>query len=159
MKKALLGLIAIAVLATGAFAADTSTQAIEKRTAEFVAAWNRHDPKAMASVWAPEGDLLNPFGRWARGHEELVKLFTDEQSAPMKASTFTTTAIHVRTLAPNVALADWDFTIAGITAPTGTSMPPQPFHAAFVWVKKGSSWSVLAGRPMIPAALPGTPAR
>jgi uncharacterized protein (TIGR02246 family) len=159
MRKVFLSVAALNLLAFGVFAADTTTQAIETRTGEFVAAWNRHDPAAMASVWAPDGDLLNPFGRWARGHEELTKLFTEEQSVAMKASTFTTTAIHVRTLAPNVALADWDFTIAGITAPNGASMPVQTFHAAFVWVKKGGTWSVLAGRPMIPAALPGTPAR
>jgi hypothetical protein len=49
MKKALVGVVALNLIALGAFAADTPTQAIEKRTSEFVAAWNRHDPKAIAS--------------------------------------------------------------------------------------------------------------
>jgi uncharacterized protein (TIGR02246 family) len=99
--------------------------------------------------------LLNPFGQWAKGREEVAKLLTEEQSTVMKGTTFTTSAIVVRTLAPGVALADWDFTIAGIVAPDGSTMPVQEFHAAVVWVKKGGKWFQLANRPMLPASLPG----
>jgi len=159
MKKALVGVVALNLLALGAFAADTATQAVEKRIGEFVAAWNRHDPKAMASVWAPGGDLFNPFGRWAKGREEVAKLLTEEHSTVMKATTFTTSAITVRTLAPGVALADWDFTIAGIMTPDGSTMPTQKFHAAVVWVKKGGTWFQLANRPMLPASQPSAAPR
>jgi len=159
MKKAFLGVVALNVIAAGVFAADTPTQAIEKRTAEFVAAWNRHDPKAMAAFWASDGDLMNPFGRWAKGREEITKLLTGEHSGVMKATTFTTSAITVRTLAPNVALADWDFTVAGIAAPDGSAVPTQKMHAAAVWEKKGGTWLVLANRPMLPAPLPGAAPR
>jgi uncharacterized protein (TIGR02246 family) len=159
MQKALLGVVALNVIAAGAFAADTATRAIEKRTAEFVAAWNRHDPKAMASVWAPDGDLLNPFGVWAKGRDGVAKLLTEEHSTVMKATTFTTSAIAVRTLAPDVALADWDFTVAGIAAPDGSTVPTQKMHAAVVWEKKGGIWLVLANRPMLPAPLPGAAPR
>ncbi|HVN33258.1 MAG TPA: SgcJ/EcaC family oxidoreductase [Thermoanaerobaculaceae bacterium] len=155
MKKAFLGVVVLTVIAAGAFAAETATQAIEKRTGEFVAAWNHHDPSAMAAVWAPDGDLMNPFGRWAKGREGVAKLLTEEHSTMMKATTFTTNAIAVRILAPNVALADWDFTVAGITAPDGSTVPTQKLHGANVWVKTGGTWFLLAGRPMIPASLPG----
>jgi uncharacterized protein (TIGR02246 family) len=113
----------------------------------------------MASFWAPDGDLLNPFGRWAKGRDEVAKLLTEEQSTFMKATTFTTNAVMVRTLAPGVVLADWDFTIAGIVAPDGSSIPVQKFHAANVWIKKGGTWSVMAARPMLPMALPGASSR
>jgi uncharacterized protein (TIGR02246 family) len=159
MKKSLVGVVALNVLAAGAFAADTATQAVEKRTAEFVAAWNRHDPTAMAAVWAPDGDLMNPFGRWAKGREEVAKLLTEEHSTVMKATTFTTTAITVRTLAADVALADWDFAVAGITAPDGSTVATQKFHGAVVWVRKAGTWFALAARPMIPASLPGAASR
>jgi uncharacterized protein (TIGR02246 family) len=159
MKKAFPSVVALTVIAAAAFAADTPTQGIEKRTAEFVAAWNRHDPSAMAAVWAPDGDLINPFGRWAKGREQVATLLAEEQSGVMKASTFTTTAISVRTMVPGVALADWDFTVAGMTAPNGSTMPSQKMHAAIVWVETNGTWSVFAGRPMIPAPVPAAPPR
>ena len=159
MRKAFLGAFVLNVIAAGAFAADTATQAIENRTGEFVAAWNRHDSKAIAALFLPDGDLINPFGRWAKGHEEVAKLLAQEQSTAMKATTMTTNAIEVRTPAPNVALADWDVTVTGMTGPDGSVMPPVKFHGAFVWVKKGGTWSIMAGRPMLPASPPSTAPR
>jgi uncharacterized protein (TIGR02246 family) len=159
MKRVMASVIGCSLIALSAFAAESPSQGIEKRTAEFVAAWNRHDPQTMASVWAPDGDLINPFGRWVKGRAEVAKLLTEEQSGVMKATTFTTTAIKVRTLAPGVALADWDFTIAGMTAPDGSTMPTHTFHGANVWEKKGGTWFVLAARPMLPAPLPGPGAK
>ena len=159
MKKAILGVVALNVIAAGAFAADTATQAVEKRNGEFVAAWNRHDSKAMATLWLPDGDLLNPFGRWAKGRDEVAKLFADEQSTVMNATTFTVDAITVRMLAPDVALADDDVTVTGMTAADGSVMPAVKIHGSFVWAKKGGTWSVMAARPMLPASLPGAAPR
>ena len=159
MRKVFLGVVALNLIAFGAFAADTATQAVEKRTGEFVAAWNRHDSKAMAALFLPDGDLINPFGRWAKGRDEVARLFADEQSTVMNATTMTTDAIAVRTLAPEVALADWDITVTGMTAPDGSVMPAMKFHVAFVWGKKSGTWSVIAGRPMLPMALPGAASR
>lgn len=88
------------------------------RVQEFAAAWNRHDPKALAAFWAPDGDLINPFGRVAKGRAEVEKLFTDEHSAFMKGTTFTLTGMTVRLLAPNIAFTDWDVEISGMHAPT-----------------------------------------
>ncbi len=154
MKKTLLVVIALNLIAVGAFAADTAAQGIEKRTGEFVAAWNGHDSNAIAALFAPDGDLINPFGRWAKGRDEVAKLLAEEQSTVMKATTMTTDAITVRTLAPNVALADWDVTVTGMTASDGSVMPAVKFHGAFIWVKKGGAWLITAGRPMLPASPP-----
>lgn len=159
MRKVFLSLVALNLIAFGAFAADTATQAVEKRTGEFVAAWNLHDSKALAALFLLDGDLINPFGRWAKGRDEVARLFADEQSTVMKATTMKTDAITVRTLAPDVALADWDITVTGMTAPDGSVMPAMKFHGAFVWGKKGGTWSVMAARPMLPASPSGTAPR
>lgn len=159
MRKALPGVVALNLFALGAFAADTATQAMEKRTGEFVAAWNRHDSTALAAFWLPDGDLLNPFGRWAKGRDEVAKLLAEEHSTVMKATTFTVDAVSVRTPSPNVAVADSDITIAGMTGPDGSMMPPRKMHVAMVWVNKRGTWSIMAGRPMIPASLPAAAPR
>ena len=159
MRKVFLSVVALNLAALGAFAADTATQAVEKRISEFVAAWNRHDPKEMASFMLRDGDLINPFGQWAKGRDEVAKLWAEEQSTVMKATTATTDAITVRTPAPNVAVADWDVTISGMTAPDGSVMPAMKVHATFVWLKKDGRWSIMAGRPMLPASPPGAAPR
>jgi hypothetical protein len=89
----------------------------------------------------------------------VARLFANEQSTVMKATTMKTDAITVRTLAPNIALADWDITVTGMTAPEGSAMPAVKFHGAFVWGKKGGTWSVTAARPMLPASPPGAASR
>ena len=87
----ILGATFIAILLCGAAAPPPSPSneaQIHARADEFAAAWNKHDPTAMAYFWSVDGDLINPFGRKAKGLTEIQRLFQDEQNGPMKNSTF-----------------------------------------------------------------------
>jgi uncharacterized protein (TIGR02246 family) len=112
----------------------------------FVAAWNKNDSKAMAAKWAPDGDLINPFGRWAKGRAEVEKLFADEHSAFMKGSTYALSNYQVRFSSPAIAFADWDGEITGMHNPGGSAMPPFKHHVNNLYAKKAGHWWVVAGR-------------
>jgi len=150
--------MAIASTASLAVAApDTGSEAqVRARCQEFAAAWNRHDAKAMAGFWAPDGDLINPSGRMAKGRADVEKLFTDEQAGVMKGTTFTITGMTVRLLEPDIAVADWDVEISGMQSPEGTAMPVLKTHVNSVMMKKSGQWWVVAGRPVIYQSAPAS---
>jgi uncharacterized protein (TIGR02246 family) len=160
MRKVILIVLAVGSIASLAVAASEkggSEAQVRARSQEFVASWNRHDPKAMAGVWASDGDLINPFGRMAKGRNEVEKLLTEEQSGVMKGTTFTVMDMTVRMLKPDVALAEWDIEIAGMHAPDGSPIPTQKMHVNNVMVKKAGEWWTVAARPVSYLLLPGTP--
>jgi uncharacterized protein (TIGR02246 family) len=112
---------------------------------EFAAAWNKHDPTAMAYVWAADGDLINPFGRRARGLTEIQRLFQDEQNKDMKNSTFTIKSFSIRFIDSTLALVDSDAEISGLTNPDGSAMTIKP-HVFNVMRKSGGKWWITAAR-------------
>lgn len=127
--------------------ADAKTRAaIEGRMNEFVAAWNKHDPKAMAAVWLAKCDLINPFGMKASGRAEIEKLFAGEHGGVMKASTYTINSGTVRMIGRGVALGEWDSVITGMTSPDGQALPPFPHHVTMVFVHEGGQWRADAVR-------------
>jgi uncharacterized protein (TIGR02246 family) len=159
MRKRVMTALAMASIVSLAMAAPEKNGAesqVRARSQEFAAAWNQHDAKAMAALWAPDGDVINPSGRVAKGRAEVEKLFTDEHSSFMKGTTFTITGNAVRLLKPDVAFADWDVDISGMQAPDGTAMPTRKFHVNVVLVKKSGQWWVVAGRPVSYLPPPGS---
>lgn len=155
MKKMLLGCLLVAAAATSMWAAEgTQIAGLHERAEEFKAAWSLHDAKALAALWAEDGDLINPFGRVAKGRAEVEKLFHDEQTTAMKASTFNILSESSREIAPDVAVADWDSEVTGIQGPGG-AMPPFKNHVSVVWVKKGGQWWIASARAAAFAPPPG----
>ena len=155
MKKILLGgmLLALAV----STAASAQIPALHARAEEFKAAWDHSDAKALAAIWAPDGDLINPFGRVAKGRAEVEKLFTDELGSFTKGTKFSITSESDREVAPNTAVADWDVEIVGMKGPDGAAMPPLKHHVTVVWVKQNGKWWAAAARPVVYAPPPGGP--
>jgi uncharacterized protein (TIGR02246 family) len=100
----------------------------------------------MAAVFTEDADLINPFGRVARGRAEIEKLFTDEHATFMKGTT-DTASVSVRVLGPAVALSDWDAEVAGMRDAQGQALPVFKHHVAAVFVKKNGKWLTVTGRP------------
>lgn len=163
MRKALAfaGLVVcgISAVLSSSLSADMAAdaKAVTARAQEFVAAWNRDDAHGMAAVWAPEGDLINPFGRVANGRAEVEKLFVDEHSGVMKGTTFKVVREKVRMLGPSIAVLDWDSEVVGIAGPDGKPMPSLKHHITIVLAKADGTWWVEAARPVVYAPPPGPP--
>lgn len=153
MKTKIYPLLALLVFAAGApcvmSAADTKSDvtAIRKSATDFVAAWNHHDTKAMAGVFSDDADLINPFGRVAKGHAEIEKLFTDEHTTVMRNSTFSIGEVDVRLLTPDVAITDYSTEISGMLDPDGKAIPTLKIHVTMISQKKNGKWSPTVARP------------
>ena len=146
-----MGLSSAPALATG------DEEAIKERLEEFTAAWNKHDATAMAAIWAPDGDLINPFGRVAKGRAEVQKLFTDEHANFMKGTTYKVTSSSVRILGSEAAVLDLDADVTGMKAPDGTDLPTFDHHLTVVMVKKDGAWWFVAAHPVQYLPTPGEP--
>jgi uncharacterized protein (TIGR02246 family) len=142
-------------------AAEDDMAAVKRRTAEFVAAWGKHDPKAMAAVWAEGGDLINPWGRLATGRAQVEALFVDEQTGkgPLRESTFRVNSESMRFPTADIAVVDLDLTITGAYAPDGTKAPALEMHAIWVSKKSGGTWSVYSCRAYIKQPAPPSPVK
>jgi uncharacterized protein (TIGR02246 family) len=152
MKRALaMVLLGAALTATAAVAAESAGDeaAIRQVTERFVAAWNQNDWKAMAALWAPDGDLINPFGRVASGRAAVEQLFHDEQTGVMKGTTYTIGEQSIRMIAPDVALVEWASTVTGMKRKDGSEAPPFVHHVTVVLKKIDGKWMTEAARPVV----------
>jgi uncharacterized protein (TIGR02246 family) len=134
---------------------DTSReeQAIQKQVDTFVAAWNRHDPRAMSHVYAEDADLINPSGRVARSRNEIEALFRDEQAGHFKDSHFSMSPQRAQFLTADIAVVTYTFEAAGTIDPSGNRTTMRG-HVTNVYRKQGDTWQVVACRPMIPVPGP-----
>jgi uncharacterized protein (TIGR02246 family) len=156
MRKILLGGVLLAVAATAA-AWGAEMPALHARAMEFKAAWDRNDAKALAALWAPDGDLINPFGRVAKGRAEVEKLLQDEQTTIMKGTTFRMVSESDREIATDVAVSDWDIEITGMKGSDGAALPPFKNHVTVVWKKHEGQWWGAVVRPVVYPPPPGKP--
>src|SRR5512137_2557355 len=80
--------------------------AIRKAVESYVAAFNKGDAKALASMWSPEAVYVNPIsGEQVTGRDQIEKqfaaIFTDSKDAKLEAKTNS-----VKFISPNVAVEE-----------------------------------------------------
>ena len=128
---------------------------IHRRHDEWITAWNKHDPKLMASFFVSDGHLVNPFGRQARGTAEIEKLFTEEQSGPMAGTTYAGNIESIRYLGDHYAIVDVAGEIRGMKGPNGAAGPPFKHHVTWIAEKKAGKWFAHGARAFVPVPPPG----
>jgi uncharacterized protein (TIGR02246 family) len=123
---------------------------IQTLFSNFAAAWDKHDAKAMASLFAEDSDLINPAGRMANGKHEIEKLFQDEHSSRFKSSKMNMTISRVRNLTPDIAIVTDNCEVSGVNDPSANG--PRTFQsvATFVLQNERGTWRIVSARPMIP---------
>lgn len=163
---AVLALVPVAALALAAGRADPAAD-IKKSSTEFQAAWNKHDPKALAACWATDGDLIDPWGKVCDCRSDVEEFFAAEHTGKggLAQSTYELKKDTVRMISADVALEDWEVVLTGLTpadAPAGAAPLGPQFHRVVIIRKKaGDKWPIAAARPGIPGPVkePAAPAK
>jgi uncharacterized protein (TIGR02246 family) len=132
-------------------------ETIRKLYAEFVAAWNAHDAKKMAAMYAIDGDLMEPDGMTAKHRQEVEKHFADEHAGAFKDTELKLTIDSVWFAGQDVALVDGTYMVIGAVDPNGQALPPRKGLLTSVLIKEDGQWRVAASRSMIPIPLPWRP--
>ena len=128
---------------------------IKKRHDEWCAAWNSHDPKAMAAFFVADGDLINPFGRKCKGTAEIEKLFTEEQTGPMAGTTYSGTVESIRYIG-DIAIVDVEGEITGMKTPDGAAAPAFKHHVTWIAKKVDGKWMAVGARAFMYGPGPGS---
>ena len=124
-------------------------QGIKRTATEFITGWNRHDAKAMAACFAPDGDLINPEGQTCRGKSAVEKLLTEEQTGEFKGSRANMPQTHLRFLKPDFAIADYDLEISNVRGNDGKELSVKA-EVTNVYRKQNDQWLIVAARAMVP---------
>jgi uncharacterized protein (TIGR02246 family) len=129
------------VIAASLFAQTNEEAAIREVVKKYVDARDRADAKAIEALFTSDADQLVSSGEWRKGRADVVRgTVASSQSATGKR---TITVESVRLIAPNVALADGRYEIAG---PETRKM-----WTTLLLTRGPDGWRIAAIRNMLPA--------
>jgi len=145
------GLVASHVLAVmmmfGASAIDAGRARDESEIREVQArqqdAWNRHDAKAYAALFADDGDVVNVAGWWWKGRTEIERQLRAAYAVVFRESRLTITDVQIRFLARDVAIAHVRWSMEGARTPPPIPEPREGIQIQ-VLQKRGAIWRIAA---------------
>jgi uncharacterized protein (TIGR02246 family) len=109
---------------------------VEKRQQE---AWNAHDAKAYANLFAEDGEVVNVVGWWWKGRAEIEKKLTDAYVFVFRESVLTLGEVEVKFLTAEIAVAHVKWTMTGARTPKGLPEPQQGIQIQ-VLQKQAGKW-------------------
>ena len=101
---------------------ETAIRELQSRQAE---AWNRHDAKAYAALFAEKADVVNIAGWWWQGRPEIERKLNGAFAYTFRESTLTIIDVNVRFLSSTIAIVHVDWTMTGAKMPEGVPEPRQ----------------------------------
>jgi uncharacterized protein (TIGR02246 family) len=123
----------------------------------FVDAWNQHDAKAFAAVFAEDADFTNWRGQGTSGRSKIEEFHAPLFATIFKNSHQTMTDIKIRFVRPDVAAVDVHWELTGQTDAQGNARPPRQGILNFVMAKKDGKWQIVVMHNLDLTALPPPP--
>ena len=134
-------LLASAGLAAQTPASTTDEAAVREVVRRYVNARELKDPAAIEALFTADADQHTTSGEWRRGRAQIVPGTLG--SSTRNPGTRTITIQAVRFIAPDVAIADGPYDIAGAG---GT----RRMWATLVLKREAGAWRIAAIRNMVP---------
>ena len=104
-------------------------------------AWNRHDAKGYAALFAEDGEVVNVVGWWWKGRPEIESKLTEAYKFVFRESTLTIDEVHVRFLTPEIAVAHVLWSMSGAKTPPGIREPRKGIQTQ-VLQKRAAKWLI-----------------
>jgi uncharacterized protein (TIGR02246 family) len=136
--------LALGWLAPGGLTAADDEAAVREIVRRYVDAREARDEKAVAALFTEDADQLVSSGEWRRGRAAVVK--GTQASSASNEGKRSITVETVRFLAPDVALADGRYEIAGGAA------GDRKMWASITLKRTAAGWRIAAIRNMLPAS-------
>jgi uncharacterized protein (TIGR02246 family) len=146
MKQLRLGMELVAwVVAAGfsiaAVAQQQDDAAIRQVQVLQAAAWNQHDARAYANLFAEDADAVNVVGWWWRGRAEIERKIREGFEFVFAQSTLTITDVSVRYLSPTVAVAHVRWRMVGAKTPANVPEPREGIQLQIL-TKQPNGWLI-----------------
>jgi uncharacterized protein (TIGR02246 family) len=117
------------------------TAAIRQVQVLQAAAWNQHDARAYANLFAEDGDAVNVVGWWWRGRPEIERKMREGFESFFAQSTLTITDVDVRFLSSTMAVAHVRWTMAGAKTPPNMPEPREGIQLQIL-TKQATGWLI-----------------
>ena len=121
----------------------TDQQAIAAVIDRFVDAWNRHDAKAFAAVFAEDADFTNWRGEGASGRSKIEAFHAPMFATIFKNSHQSYTAINTRFIRSDVATVDVHWEMTGAMDAQGDPRPDRRGLLSFTMEKNAGQWQIV----------------
>jgi uncharacterized protein (TIGR02246 family) len=122
---------------------EDAIRALEDR---FNAAWNAHDPDAIAEALADDAQFITVNGAWTTSRAQFRGLMARLHGVdgPYRASTRRTPEMQVRFLSPDIAMLHSRFWIDGEVLHDALSTPSRESVGLRVVHRTGGRWRIVA---------------
>ena len=145
------------LLFTAQTSAETDEHAIRAVMDRFMDAWNHHDAKAFAAVFAEDADFTNVRGIGASGRQKI-----EDFHAPVFATIFSKshqeyTDVKTRFIRPDIAAVDVHWKMTGVIDAQGSPRPDRDGLLNFVMAKNAGRWEILVMHNLDLSAQPPPP--
>ena len=109
-------------------------------------AWNRHDAREVASLFAPDIDFVDVNGNRFKGRGQYEQEIARLHATIAKESVATTESIDVKFLALDIAVARFRWKMTRWRTTDGKLRPP--IDGIFIWIlrKRDSKWMIVAAQ-------------
>jgi uncharacterized protein (TIGR02246 family) len=118
-------------------------EALKKRAAEFVAAFEKGDAKALAGFWTPDGDYVDQAGHALSGRKAIEKAF-EKQFAAAKGAKLRITTTSLRFVRDDFAIEDGTTELL-----YANDAPPTAARYTAIHVKQDGEWYLASVRDAI----------
>ena len=106
--------------------------------------FNRHDAKAMASVFTIDGDLVNVYGTQLKGQSAIETGLARMIKSIVPTATLRTLKVEVRFIRPDVAITHVTNELSDQANPDELPIPQHHELSIRVFVKESGVWRVAA---------------
>jgi uncharacterized protein (TIGR02246 family) len=143
--------------ATAAASPTADTASIKKLFADFIAAGNNHDARAVTALLTEDAVIININNEVRRGSAELGQRLTQLFAGPLKTLHYDATLMEIRFLNPSTAIVISEYVRSGILNADGSPVPPKKGLEDWVVTEQNGRWLISLRReadsPQQPAAV------
>lgn len=144
--------LALASAGTTTAFAQAKNAGREKLVADFIAAFNKGDAKAVAALYTEGSIRISQTGKEI-GRAAIEKALVANFAGPFKGTKLTVTDGASQALTADIEVVEGSYSITGAKAPDGKPLPAQTGYYVNTNVKKGGAW-LIAGSATFPPAPP-----
>lgn len=121
----------------------------------FIAAWNRHDMKALAGLFAQEAHFVNVVGVWWRNREEIEAAHRATHETIFRDSQLEGEVSSVQAIGPGVVAVHVTWRLMGALAPGGMPAGTREGILLLVLAAEGTGWRIRVAQntDIVPGAI------
>jgi uncharacterized protein (TIGR02246 family) len=121
-------------------------RAIRKVLADYDAAWNTHDMKALGALFREDAEFINVVGMHWRGRTDIVAAHEAFHKTMFKDVALKSDTIALRPLSADLAIAVVTYTMDASTTPSGEVIPKHQNKLSYVFAKTAGEWKIAHGQ-------------